>query len=613
MPPAWPPDTGAFVGREDDTAQLLRAVAAHRLVYVTGPGGVGKSRLVAEALPGLTRRLGRPAVVVELDDAAPARVDSRVATALGLGAAADLRAAVLEYLEASCLLLVLDGCERVLDEVRGLAEAVGRTAPRVHVLVTSRHRLDQPAEQVLPLAPLPLPDLGDEPDRARPAAVLLFLDRLHRARPAAQLTAPVLRDVGELCRRLDGLPLALELAATQAALLGVRPVLEDIGTGLQLGDGPPGPLRAVVTRSYDLLAPPDRALLGRLSAFTGTFDLGAAEHVAPDGHAHPGLERLVRASLVVPVEDGAGTRYRLLGIVRAFAAERADEGAPAAHRQWAADLAARCAREATGPGCGPALGRLDRALADLAAAVAGGLDAGELGPAARTVGALGLCVHWIPGPVLSEVILRVGEHPDLEGVPGAALALGAAALAADEHGERARAARLGSRALRAARTPPERYLALAALGIAAMYAGNRAETVRRWRDVLAIEDLPDAYAADAHAVLALARTATGAVRAAAEHAAAARRAAERSGADSRTAFALYAGGEVLAAADPDAAAEVLRAAARLADGVHAAQVSAVAKVALLSVLARTGRTAEALELALALLELQRRRGHWPQL
>lgn len=615
VPAAWRPAADAFVGREDDVEQLLRAVAAHRLVCVTGPGGIGKSRLVAEALHALSRRLDRPAVVVELDDAAPAQADARVAAALGLGAAGELRTAVLEYLAASSLVLVLDGCERVLGEVRDLVGAVGRAAPRVHVLATSRHRLELPAEQVLPLAPLPLPDPADAPDRAAlTASVRLFLDRLRRVRPSAPLPAPVLHDIGELCRRLDGLPLALELAAVQAAALGVRPVLEGIGSGLQLDDGAHGPLRAVVARSYALLAPPDRALLGRLSAFTGTFDLDAVEQVAPEpGEARAGLARLVQASLVLPVEDGAATRYRLLGIIRAFAAERADDGTAAAFGEWATGHAERCAREAAGPACGAALRGLELARGDLASAVGGALAAGRLEPAARVVGALGLCVHWVPGPVLSELALRVGEHPGLDGTAAAALALGAAALAADERGEPARARRLGARALRAASTPAERYLALAARGIAAMYAGDRAEAARCWRDVLTIPGLPDAYAVDAHAVLALAHAADGAQQMAEEHAAAARRAAERSGATSRVAFALYASGEVLLPADPEAAADVLREAALLADGVRAEQVSAVARVALLSALTRTGRAAEALQLARTLLELQRRAGHWPQL
>ncbi|MEE6271966.1 BTAD domain-containing putative transcriptional regulator [Georgenia sp. MJ206] len=613
VPPAWQPATGTFVGREDDVGELLRAVAAHRLVCVTGTGGVGKTRLVAEALPELCRRLGRPAAVVELDDAPPAQVDARVAATLGLRATAGLRAAVLEYLAASSLILVLDGCEHVLPEVRDLAAALVHAAPQVHVVVTSRCRLDHPAEQVLPLDPLPLPDAADPPDRAALAAAMrLFLDRMRRVRPAAHLSAPALREAGELCRRLDGVPLALELAATQAATLGVGPVLQAVGTGLHL-DGTGGSLRAVVARSHDLLDVPDQALLGRLAVFRGTFDLDAAAHVAPARPVHPGLGRLVQASLVIPVDDGGTTRYRLLGIVRAFAAERADDGTTAAYWRWAAAHAEDCAREAVGPGCAAALTRLDLARADLAAAAAGALTANRLALAARIVGPLGLCPHWIPGPVLSDLILQVGEHPELVETETAALALGAAALAADERGELTRANRLGTRALEVATTPAERYLARMSLGIAAVYAGNRETAVQHWRDILDIDDAPDAYRVDAHSALALVRAAAGERREAEEHAAAGRRSAESSGATSRVAFALYASGEVLLVTDPDAAAEVLAEAARLADTVRAEQVSAVARVALLSVLARTGRAAEALELALTLLELQRRGDHWPQL
>ncbi|GAA4283688.1 BTAD domain-containing putative transcriptional regulator [Brevibacterium daeguense] len=607
--------TGAFIGREADIDDLVAAVAVHRLVCITGPGGVGKTRLVAEALPELTRRLGRPAAVVELDDAAPGQVAARVASVLGLGTALGPRPAVLEYLSASALILVLDGCERVLTEVQSLVEAVRRTAARVHIVVTSRQSLSPGVEQVIPLAPLPAPDAAEAPERAALApATRLFADRLRRLRPGADLTAPVLAMIGELCRRLDGLPLALELAAAQAAVLGVRSVLDELDAGHDPADGVRGSLRSVVARSHNLLSAPDRALLGRLSVFVGAFDLTDAEQVAPTGSAaRAGLSRLVRASLVVPVDDGAGMRHRLLGIVRAFAAEHADAAAPGMYWQWAADCSERWAAEAVGPRCEEALTRLDRARADLASAASSALIAGRVTSAARIVGHLGLCTHWVPGPALAEVMLQVGEHPDLPGAPAEALALGAAALAAVERGDLARANRLGIDAERAARTPRERFLALTSLSIAAVYAGTRDAATRNWRQVLAIAGLDDGYRVDAHGALALVLAAAGELREADEQAAAAREAAERSGATARIAFALYASGEVLLITDPEAAAEVLREAARLADRVRAEQISGVARVALLSVLTRSGRTREAADLARILLGLQQRSGHWPQL
>ncbi|AGF72960.1 hypothetical protein [Corynebacterium halotolerans] len=323
-----------------------------------------------------------------------------------------------------------------------------------------------------------------------------------------------------------------------------------------------------MARSHDLLGEADRALLGRLSAFTGSFEL-----------------------------DDAGTRP--------------------AYWRWAAESAGRRADEAAGPDAARALRRLDLASADLTAAAEQSLTAGRLDLAARTVGHVGRCILWIPGMALAEVTLAVGDHPRLPGVAGESLARGAAAIAAVERGELERAERLGRLARETATAPAERFLASVALGVTAVYAGDWELAVRRWRRVLTIDGLPAAYTADAHAVLALLLAATGSPgepgKHAAEHAADARRAAERSGAPSRTAFALYASGEVLLATDHVAAVDVLREAARMADTANAVQVAAVARVALLAALTRTGRTAEAVDLSLTLLELQQRRSYWAQL
>ncbi len=614
VPPSWEPGTGLFIGREDDMTQLLHAASAHRLVCVTGPGGVGKSRLVAEALPELTRRVGRPAVVVELEDVPAGQVVERIAAALDLGKSVDPWAAVPDYLASSSLILVLDACERVLDRLRPLVRDILRAAPGGIIVATSRSQLDLGAEQVLPLSPLSFPEPADEPHRAvLTPAMRLFTERLRRVRPGFDLSPSLIRDAGEICRRLDGLPLALELAATQAATLGIRPILAGLDEHPHLVGRPGQLLHAVVARSHDLLEQPDRTLLGRLSVFTGPFDLADAEQVAQDGQAAAGLSRLVAASLVDPVDDGPVRRFRMLGIIRAFAADHADEGTRSAYWRWAAESTGRWAREATGPGAARALRRLELASADLTGAAEQALAAGRLDLAARIVGHVGQCVHWIPGEPLSEVILTVGDHPGLPGTPGESLAQGAAAVAAVERGELDRAERLGRNAWETATTPEERFLACVARGVTAVYTGDWATATQRWRQILATDGLPAAYIADAHSVLALLSAETGRPGEAEEHAAAARRAAERSGAPSRVAFALYASGEALLVTDPAIAADVLRQATRLAEDASAAQVAAVTQVALLSALTRTGRTREATELSLTLLELQQRRGHWPQL
>ncbi len=613
LPLGWRPGRDGFIGREDDLVELEGAATVHRLVCVTGPGGVGKSRLVAEALPGLADRLARTAVVVELEDAAPEQVAGRVASALGLSVSDQAQASVVEYLAAASLVLVLDACEGVLGPVRHLVEEVLRTAPGVSLVVTSRHRLGLSGEQVLPLAPLSPPAPEAEPEQAALApAMRLFIDRLHRLRPG-HVPASVLREAAEVCRRLDGLPLALELAAQQAASLGVATIAAGLEHQLDDASRPERSLRTVVARSYHLLSETDRVLLSRLSAFTGSVGLDDVALIAPEGHGAASLSRLVTASLVEADDEGAERRFRLLGVIRGFAAEQADAESGSVYWRWAAESSRRWARETTGAGAAGALHRMELASADLTAAAGQALSSGHLDLAAQITGHVGLCVHWVPNAALAEVILRVAAHPDLTGTAGESLARGAATLAAAERGDLEGAERLGASARAVAVDPHEQYLVQVGLGVTATYAGDWTTAEQRWAALLAIDGLPDVCRADAHAVLTLLAAAQGRVDDAENHAAAARRAAEQSGAAPRIAFALYAGGEALLVTDRALAVEVLHRAIAVADVANALQVSGVARVALLSALTRSGRRSEAAELSLTLLELQQRRGHWSQL
>jgi predicted ATPase len=421
--PAWLVTSTAFVGREGETAALLEAVGTHRLVTVTGTGGVGKTRLVAEALGSLTERLGLPATVAELTGATTGQADRALAAALGLGATGSVRAAVLEYLSISAGLLVLDNCEHVLGDTRALAEEILRRCPGIRVVATSRRPLGIAAEQVLPLAPLPVPD-PEAPERAAlTAAVRLFADRMRRVRPSFAVTPDALPVVADICRRLDGLPLALELAATRAATLGLGPLRSRLDDSLDLlgEEGRPRHyrLRAVVDWSYGLLGPADRQLLGALSVFGADFDLEAAEHVADPaavGSVALALARLVESSLVAASETGDGTAYRLLMIVRAYAAERLagagqEQMTRLAHAGWAASIVETAAREATGPGCAAALARVARNRADVGAAARWALHSGRPGLAGRITGALKLCPHWRPDPELIALIGEVARDP----------------------------------------------------------------------------------------------------------------------------------------------------------------------------------------------------------
>ncbi|MDN5860499.1 MAG: winged helix-turn-helix domain-containing protein, partial [Pseudonocardia sp.] len=238
-PPRWLPSDAPFLGRDDEITELHSAAATHRLVTVTGVGGVGKTRLAAEALPGLVERLGLPAAVVELAGFEDGRVEVAVASALALGPVrGELGEAVLEYLSVTPMLLVVDNCEHVAQRAGALIGAVLRRCPRVRVLATSRRRLGLPAEQVLPLEPLAVPAAGAAAEvAALSAAVRLFADRSRRVRPASAPRQAQLSVVGEICRRLDGLPLAIELAATRAATLGVEALSARLDQGIDLLDG----------------------------------------------------------------------------------------------------------------------------------------------------------------------------------------------------------------------------------------------------------------------------------------------------------------------------------------------------------------------------------------
>lgn len=606
---------------------LVDAVVRHGLVTVTGTGGVGKTRLLAEVLPALRDRLGLPAAVVELAAVTPGQVGTALAVALGIGAGADApREAVLEYLSITATLLVLDNCEHVLDECRTLAVAVQRHCPGVRVVATSRHRLGPAHEQVLPLEPLPTPEPGATADRVElTAAGRLFADRVRRVRPSFALTGDTLPAVAEICRRLDGLPLALELAATRAATLGVEPVRERLGSSLDLlgedGRDRHRSLRAVLEWSYGLLEPGQRHLLAVLSVFDGDFELDAAEHVAGRDGAAPvavGLARLVEASLVSAHDVTGATRYRLLETVRAFAGERLSEAgteheARLRHLLWVRLTAEEAARDAAGPTGAAALARLTRVRTNLTAAVRWALRSGHPEPAGWITGSLALCLHWSPDAQLYDLMREVAHEPAVRQTRAAALALGAGAYAAIERGELDLGEQLATEALQHASEPVESYLAMLARGVATVYRGQQERSQAWFKPVLTLDGLPPAYRAETHATLALLAGYGGDLPAAREHAAQARAGAEAAGADNTRAFAGYATGETLLLEDAEAAIPVLREAVAHADRSGAAHVAAVARIALLSALTRLGRHAEALDLAAPLLHDELRTGSWPQL
>jgi predicted ATPase/DNA-binding SARP family transcriptional activator len=629
-PPAWLDTSIAFIGRDAALADLAAAAAASRVVTVTGVGGVGKTRLVAQALPLLHARLGAPVTIVELAPVPSGQVDAAVAGALGLSRpAGSVRAGVVEYLSICDGVLVLDNCEHLLDEVTALAAAIVRRCPRIRVVATSRRRLGIPSEQVLPLEPLPVPEAGESPAHLElTAAVRLLADRVRRVRPSFAVTEENLAAIADICRQLDGLPLALELAAPRVAALGPAPVRDRLRRGpalLEEPDGPSAGLRGVVDWSCRLLSAGQRRLLALLSVFAGDFDLSAVQGVASalgawdNGRAVAGpLAELVESSLLSAYDDGGQVRYRMLAIVRAFAAERlADSGqapdAHLAHATWVRRLVEQAATEHAGARGVAAFARLKRNRADIDSAVRWALEAGHLTVAGAITGPLGLCTHSTPELELDELVVAVAEQCAKLPDPGPALAIAAGAYTLAYRGELGRGRQFALAVLPLAAAPPERFLACLALGVATLYAGEHEESARWWREIAAMENLPLALRAEGNISLALLACYRGDLQAGRQQAALALAATEAAGAAADHAFALYAAGEIAVTADMQDGVRILGEAAAAADRAGTGHVSRVARLAQLAALVRLARHDDALDLVIPLLHDEHRAGAWPQL
>jgi predicted ATPase/DNA-binding CsgD family transcriptional regulator len=356
-----------FVGRATDRAAILAALDESRLVTVVGPGGVGKTRLVAVVADGAESRFPAGGAFVDLVPARAGSVLRAVADALDAaeGPARSVEAAVFERLRVGRPLLVLDNCEHVIDDISELVERVLAECQHATVLATSRQRLGVTGERLVSLHPL---DVAAEAEQ-------LFLDRVRAADPDFAAALPT---VAALCSRLDGMPLAIELAAARAASLGADGLLAGLDDQLRLLAGGRGgharhhSLRAVIGWSYDRLDDDERAMFRRLSAFVGTFDLGAAAAVSP-GMTRPEvadvLGRLVDKSLVG--RHGAA-RWRMLDTIRAFGASQVaalgeQDVVGELHRAWAVGAATNLERRLDGA-WQPAF---DEIAADLRAVAAG--------------------------------------------------------------------------------------------------------------------------------------------------------------------------------------------------------------------------------------------------
>ncbi|MGH2372304.1 MAG: ATP-binding protein, partial [bacterium] len=465
-----------------------RLLSTNRLATLTGPGGIGKTRLAIHVGAEIAGEFRDGVWLVELAALTdPALVPQAVASVLHVREqpGRPLAAALSDYLQDRDLLLLLDNCEHLSGACAHLTDLLLRACPRLRILTTSQEPLRIAGEFIWRVQPLPLPDLRRLPPLehlAQTEAVQLFCDRAAAVRAGFTLTEQNARWVAQICHLLDGIPLAIQLAAARANVLSVEQIsarLEDALGLLTRGSSTILPrhqtLRGAMDWSYDLLLPPERKLLRRLSVFAGGFTLEAAEAICAgdgieSGHVLELLTQLVERSLVMADIQGPTARYRPLETLRQYAREKLreaweDEATRSGHRDWFLNLALHAE-----PGLRGSDERwfdlLEAEHDNLRAALEFSLLAGACEKGLRLAAALRLFWqvrgYWTEGRQWLEMLLAAGS-----GTPPAvrAKALNAAGQFAQQQGDYERAKALSGESLDLYRTLRDSQGMAAALNV----------------------------------------------------------------------------------------------------------------------------------------------------
>ena len=621
-----------LVGRADELRLLTGWLQVHRLVTLTGPGGVGKTRIAMRLAGELWDEFDGEVFVAELAPVSdPASTVGAIATALDVQQRQHLSIedTLVEYLRARRALLVLDNCEHLRGTIASLSERVLSWCPDVTILATSREVLGLPGEQVWRVRPLVIPDEGSAPPIAAEApAARLFVERAIAARPGFALGPDNVDDVIEIVRHLDGLPLAIELAAARIRALSPATLAERLNKGFDLLSGAQTSMilrhrtvQDLVKWSHDLLAPDEQQLFARLCVFAGSFGLDAVEEVCADQDLGSSSVSLLLANLVdksmVQLIDENLPHYRLLETLREYGRDGLGEDerdmVRSRHATWYLEVAERCARSLAGPDEAIAVKMLDRDFDNLRAAHLWSIEHSDIDTALRLVAGLReysfRCMH-AEITIWADAAIALPEASAHDRYP---VAVGVAAYGRFVRGDLEGAIELGERAIAAAD-----QLAIDGSGIAERALGNawfyRGDIERgaEWIDRMIASARRGSPARLAHALYmrSVAFTSVGDNVSADQFATDSLTAAANSGSSTALAQAHYAQGLALKSTSPVEATAELQRAADIARDAGNRWIQAFALTEVLWLEARQGRPREALARYIDVIDLWYRGGDW---
>ena len=507
------------MGRRRELRDIREALSSTPLLTLIGPAGVGKTRLALRAAADLRRAFPDGVCAVQLADLRdPALLAETVASALGLRDASTrwLVSTLGDFLGTKRLFLILDNCEHLIDACAVLADGLLRACPDLKILCTSREPLAIDGETVMQVPPLPLPEEG----RAPPAdallqydAAALFVERARSAWPQFELTDSNAAEVGALCRRLDGLPLALELAAVRLRAFTVGQILEQMDARFQLlsagsrtRSARHQSLRAAIDWSFGLLSEGEQVAWRRLSIFAGSFDLEGAEAICGDDGVTGStvgdlVSGLVEKSIVRRELHGSTPRYRMLETLRDYGRERLREAGEESsiaetYRHWYADFAARVFEHSWGPSQVGWWDRADLELANLREVFRSWLaESNQADEGLET--AANLAYYWLSRGSISEgrrwldALLAVARRP----TKGRAIALAVDGWLTQLQGDLRKGLDLFVEGERVAEDVGDRVsscLAALALGSVLLFEGDLVGAERMYERCLDLQrDLPD--------------------------------------------------------------------------------------------------------------------------